>query len=314
MPITNYVLEPGWANWIVTLEMFIAGVAAGIFFFMALANIAGNAEDRDVAGRLGFLPGPLVVLAALLLTLDLGQPLRFLNLLFTSPFATERSGPLMFNPNSPMNYGTDILVVFGLFCILPFFDAFRHVGRRSSLPETVHRLSHNGLYNAVGGLFALATGAYSGVLINTTNQPVWADTYVVGGLYVVFSALSGFAVAGIVADRARARSTAGAVRTGLMAIAVVAGVMVAIFVGNLVALGSAQPLIGALTALTAPIFWVGVVGLAILYPIVVIATGPRLRVAQVSASGLAVVGTVVLIGVLAFRWSLLHSALAAVAR
>jgi hypothetical protein len=63
----------------------------------------------------------------------------------------------------------------------------------------------------------------------------------------------------------------------------------------------------------APLFWVGVVGLAILYPLVTIAAGPRLAVARVPLSGLAVVGTVVLVGVLAFRWSILHSALAAVA-
>jgi hypothetical protein len=94
----------------------------------------------------------------------------------------------------------------------------------------------------------------------------------------------------------------------------VAGVLLALFVGNLVALGAATPLIAAMTALVAPLFWVGAVGLAVLYPIVAIAAGPRLQVARVNASGLAVVGVVVLIGVLAFRWSLLHSALAAVAR
>ena len=312
MPIETYVSEPHWANWIVTLEMFVAGLAAGTFFFMALANIAGNSEDREVAGRLGFLPGPLVALAAILLTLDLGQPGRFLNLLFTSPGAPERPGPFMLNPNSPMNYGTYILLIFGLFCIAPFFDALGHT-RRLAVPSFVHTLSHNPAYMAVGALFALATGAYSGVLVNVTNQNVWADTYILGGLYVAFSALSGFAVAAIVADRMRARQTAGAVRTGLLGTAVVAGVLLVLLVANLQALGVAGPLIAAMTALVAPLFWVGVVGLAILYPIVVIATGPRLRVASVNASSLAVVGVVVLLGVLAFRWSLLHSALAAVA-
>lgn len=312
MPGT-YVLEPHWANWVVTLEMFVAGLAAGVFFFMALATIAGTDEDREVAARLGFIPGPLVALAAVLLTVDLGQPGRFLNLIVTSPGAPERPGPFMLNPNSPMNYGTYILLVFGLWCIDPFFDALRHT-YRVSVPAFMHTLSHNPAYMAIGGILALATGAYSGVLVNVTNQNVWADTYVLGGLYVVFSALSGFAVAAIAAERMRARGTAGAVRSGLLGIAVVAGVLLALFVGNLVALGNAAPLIAATTALVAPVFWIGVVGLAILYPIVVIAVGPRLQLARVSLSGLAVVGTVVLLGVLAFRWSLLHSALAAVAR
>ncbi len=309
----TYLSEPHWANWVLTLEMFVAGVAAGTFFFIALANIVGNAEDREVAARLGFLPAPLMLLAAILLTLDLGQPGRFLNLVFTSPAATERPGPFMLNPNSPMNYGTYVILVFGLLTVIPFLDALRHTGRLPAGAEIVEAVAHNKLGMVVCALFALATGSYSGILLNVTNQPVWSDTYIQGGLYVVFSALGGFAAAAIAADRMRARETAGAVRTGLAGIAVIAAILVAIFVGNLVALGAAQPLIGAMTALVAPAFWIGAVGLAIVYPIVVVATGARLQVARVNASSLAVVGTLVLLGVLAFRWSVLHSALAAVA-
>lgn len=306
-----YVTEPHWANWLLTLEMFVAGCAAGIFFFIALANIAGNAEDKEVAARLGFLPAPLMVLAAILLTADLGQPGRFLNLIFTSPLAAERPGPFMFNPNSPMNYGTYIITVFGLLTVVPFLDALRHTGRLPVAAGLVEAVAHNPVGMAVASLFALATGAYSGILVNVTNQNVWSDTYLLGGLYVTFSALGGFAVAGIVADRMRASHTAGAVRTGLIGTAVLAAVLVALLVGNLVALGQAGPLIAAMTALVAPAFWVGAVGLAILYPIATLSTGARIRVAQVSLSGLATVGVVVLIGILAFRWSLLHSALAA---
>jgi formate-dependent nitrite reductase membrane component NrfD len=311
--ITGYVIEPHWANWMLTLEMFAAGLAAGIMFFIALANLAGNAQDREVAARLGFLPAPIMVVVAALLIFDLGQPGRFLNLLFTSSAAAERPGPFMFNPNSPMNWGTWIILGFGLLTIVPFLDALSHTKRLPAASGIVEMLAHNPIGMILTALFALATGAYSGVLINVTNQNVWADTYLLGALYVAFSALGGFAVAGIVADRMRAPQTAGAVRTGLIGMAVVSGVLVALFVGNLAALGQADPLIASMTDLVAPLFWVGVVGLAILYPLVTIAAGPRLAISRVSLSQLAVVGTVVLIGVLAFRWSLLHSALAAVA-
>ena len=306
-----FVIEPHWANWMLTLEMFVAGLAAGVFFFIALANIGGNAEDREVAARLGFLPGPLMVVAAILLTVDLGQPFRFMNLIFTSPAAAERPGPLMLNPSSPMNWGTYIIFIFGALTVIPFLDALRHTGRLPFGAAAVEALAHNRVGMAVASAFALATGAYSGVLVNVSNQNVWADTYLMGGLYVAFSALGGFAAAGIAADRMRARQTAGAVRSGLLGTAAIAGVLVALLVGNLVALGTAGPLIAAMTALVAPTFWVGAVGLAILFPIVVIGSGARLRVAQLQVSQLAVVGAVVLLGVLAFRWSLLHSALAA---
>lgn len=312
---TDYVIEPHWANWMLTVEMFSAGLAAGIIFFIALANLFGNAQDRDVAARLGFLPAPLMVVVAALLIFDLGEPGRFMNLLFTHPSAAERPGPFMFNPNSPMNWGTWIIAAFGLFTIPPFLDALAHTPRFkkrvkpvSAIAET---LAHNPITNALAAVFALATGAYSGVLLNVTNQGVWADTYIVGALYVAFSALSGFAAAGILADRMRARQTAGAVRTGLIGTALVTGILVVLFVANLAALGQADPLIASMSDLVAPLFWLGVVGLAILYPLVTIAAGPRLSFQRVSLSGLAVVGTLVLLGALAFRWSILHSALAA---
>jgi len=310
--VTEYVIEPHWANWMLTVEMFAAGLAAGILFFIALANLAGNAQDREVAARLGFLPAPLMVVVAVLLIVDLGQPGRFLNLLFTHPLAAERAGPFMFNANSPMNWGTWIIAIFGLLTVVPFLDALSHIGRLPVARGIVEALAHNPLGMILTAVFALATGSYSGVLINVTNQNVWADTYVLGALYVAFSALSGFAVAAIVADRMRAPQTAGAIRSALLMTAIIAGVTTAIFVANLMALGQAGPLIASMTDLVAPLFWVGVVGLAVLYPIVTILAGPRLTFSRVHPAQLAVIGTVVLVGVLAFRWSLLHSALVAI--
>lgn len=309
--ITDYVIEPHWANWMLTLEMFIAGVAAGTFFFIALANLFGDKEDREVAARLGFIPLPLMLVVGLLLIVDLGQPLRFLNLIFTHPAAAERAGPLMFNANSPMNWGTYVILVFGALTLIPFLDALRHTGRLRVAGGLVETLAHNPIGMAVCALFALATGSYSGVLVNTTNQPVWSDTYILGGLYTVFSALSGFAVAGIVADRMRARRTAGAVRTGLLGTAAIAAILVVLFVANLAALGSAGDVIATMSQLVAPIFWIGVVGLALAYPIVFVATGTRLAVGQVRLERLAVMGAAVLVGVLAFRYVFLYSALAA---
>jgi len=319
--IQQYLIEPQWANWMVTLEMFIAGLAAGSFLFIAFANIAGTQEDREVASRVGLLPGPLIVVAALLLTFDLGEPGRFLNQIFTHPSAAERPGPFMLNPNSPLNFGTYIILVFGLFQILIFGDALLHtVWRRRLAIERflpflrplTEGLAHNPLYLAIGGVFAFATGAYSGVLINVTNQNVWSDTYILGGLYLTFSVLSGFAVAAIVADRQRAWQTAGAARSGILGSSVIAAVLLALLVANLVALGKAAPLIATMTALVAPVFWIGVVGLAIVYPIAVILTRSRLAIAGTPVGRLAVVGVVVLVGVLAFRYALLFSALAAV--
>lgn len=322
-----YVLEPHWANWMLVVEMFVAGVAAGTFLFIALANLASDRnrtvvnEDQEVAARAGFVPLPLMLLVGILLVVDLGEPGRFLNIVFRSPGAPERGPlPIMFNGNSPMNWGTWVIIVFGLFATVAFLDALWHrrMFRGLSLVET---LSHHPVWLAIGAAFALGTGAYSGVLLNVTSQNVWGDTVLIGAAYVAFSALSGMAVAAIIADRMGARRTAFAVQNALFWFAAVCGVIVLLLVLNLALVGRAFPLVADVDQLVAPIFWLGVVGLAILYPLLTYWRGGPIRVKRTGATTLAVagydlgrlafVGVGVLVGVLAFRYVLLYSALAA---
>ena len=107
---TKYVLPPEW-EWPITIALFIAGIASGTYAAMGLIHFAGDKNDQPVAYRLGFIPLPLMLVVPLLLIIDLGQPGRFLNLLIKSPAAAERGGPLMFNSNSPMNWGSWAMVI-----------------------------------------------------------------------------------------------------------------------------------------------------------------------------------------------------------
>lgn len=327
----SYVLEPHWANWMLVLEMFVAGIAAGTFFVIALMNFsaargAAGTEDREAAARLGFIPLPLMLLVAILLIFDLGEPGRFLNLIFRSAGAAERGpSPLMFNGNSPMTWGTYVIGIFGALTLIPFLDALRHTGRlgraKDGLSATVESLAHNPIGMAVCATFALAVGSYSGILLNVTSQNVWGDTILLGAMYMVFSALSGAAVAAIVTDRLAYARTAAAIRQLLVWFAAAAGVLVLIFVVNLAIVGRVGPLVADLDQLVAPVFWLGVVGLAILYPLLTYWKGGPVRVRRSGTTTLAVagydmgrlaiVGAGVLLGVLAFRYVLLFSALAA---
>lgn len=299
MPQT-YVLSPGW-EWLIMLALFAAGVASGTYSVMELMQWGGDKGDRPVIDRMGLVPMPLMLLTPILLTLDLGQPGRFLNLLFTSAGATERPGPLMFNPNSPMSWGSWAMLVFAPFTLVAFLESLQRT-RGARIP-LVGALSRNPVWLAIGGLLALVTSAYSGVLINVTNQGVWSDTYLVGGLFIAFSELSGMAVAAIVAGRLRAGRTASGVRTGLFGTAAVSAVLLALLLGNLVAIGSWRALAASL--LVGPVFWIGAVGAAVVLPLV--------AVRQSWWPGfdrLVVLGVVVLAGVLAFRYAMFFSAIA----
>ena len=311
MTPSTYLLSPGW-EWLIMLALFAAGIASGTYAIMGLMHVAGDKSDRPVIDRMGLVPMPFMLLTPVLLTLDLGQPLRFLNLLITAGGAPERPGPFMFNTNSPMSWGSWAMIVFAPFTLVAFLASLERV-RGTSIPVLTpisRALQGNLIWLVIGELLALGVSAYSGVLINVTNQGVWADTYLMGGLFIAFSELSGIAVAAIIAGRTGNARTAEGVRNVLFGSAVISAVLLVVWLANLQALGS----LGAIAAslLVGPVFWIGAVGIAVLLPIV--AAGPFGLRLFARTEQLAVLGALVLIGVLAFRYATFFSAIAFIQR
>ena len=301
----KYVLPPEW-EWPITIALFLAGVAAGTYSVMGLIHFAGGKRDEPVLHRLGFIPMPIMIVVPLLLIYDLGQQSRFLNLLIKSPAATERGGPLMFNTSSPMNWGSWAMVIFAGFTALAFADSL-HASGRIRLGWLMP-IARSRVVLAVGEFFAMVVSGYSGVLIAVTNQGVWSDTWLMGGLFICFSELSGMAVAAIVCDRMGATHTAAAVRRALFLFAAVSAVVLVLFLAGL---GLQQD--GSLTALVASLhefvgvaFWIGAVGLGLVVPLLALAPRPLMRVPNGS---LALIGVLVLVGVLAFRYAMFFSAI-----
>ena len=301
----KYVLPPEW-EWPITIALFLAGLAAGTYSVMGLMHFAGDKRDEPVIHRLGFIPMPLMLIVPLLLIYDLGQQGRFLNLLIRSSGAPERGGPLMFNANSPMNWGSWAMVIFAAFTVIAFADALHHSGRMRF--GWLEGISHNTVVLLIGELFALVVSGYSGVLLSVTNQGVWSDTFLMGGLFICFSELSGMAVAAIVSDRWGSAVTAAAVRRALFGFAAVSAVFLVIFLVGLATQqdGSLSALVASLHEFVAPAFWVGAVGLGLVLPLVALSPRPIVRIPNGS---LALIGVLVLVGVLAFRYAMFFSAI-----
>jgi polysulfide reductase chain C len=301
----KYVLPPEW-EWPITIALFLAGLAAGTYSVMGLMHFAGDKRDVPVIHRLGFIPMPIMIVVPLLLIYDLGQQGRFLNLPIKSSGAPERGGPLMFNSNSPMNWGSWAMLIFAAFTAIGFADSLHHSGRMRF--GWLEGISHNAIVLLVGELFALIVSGYSGVLLSVTNQGVWSDTFLMGALFICFSELSGMAVAAIVSDRWGNAVTAAAVRRAFFGFAAVSALFLVIFLVGLATQqdGSLSALIASLQELVAPAFWIGAVGLALLVPL--IALSPR-RIVRVPNGSLALIGILVLVGVLAFRYAMFFSAI-----
>ncbi len=191
MPDTLFTQPPNW-EWLIILYFFFGGIAAGAYAISVLIDFAGSAEDRAVS-RVGYLVAfPLVIVSGALLTFDLGQPLRFWHMLIAS-----QTGNLIFKWWSPMSVGSWALLIFGAFTFVSFLGA---IGVRS-LAHLPSQGLPGMLFGGVGALFGLFIAGYTGVLLSVTNQPVWADSQLLGALFLASAASTAIALLVIVVQQ-----------------------------------------------------------------------------------------------------------------
>ena len=182
MPSTFFTASPHW-RWLILAYFFFGGLAAGSYFLATLLDLFG--KDRRLV-RLGYLVAfPVVCLCGLLLTVDLGRPLRFWHMLVQS----ETFRP-MIKTYSPMSSGAWALLGFGGCALLSFVAVLAERGwlgwpllRRLSPPAFVGRL-----VTVVGALLGFYVAGYTGVLLSVTNRPIWADTTLLGLIFLISAA------------------------------------------------------------------------------------------------------------------------------
>ena len=215
---TWFSADPHW-GWLIVLYFFLGGLAGGCYFLATLTDLFGRREDRPLA-RLGYyIAFPCVVLSGILLTADLGRPLRFWHMMIESN--TYRP---MFKPWSPMSIGVWALLIFGLFSFLSFLGALaeedpsphepragrgatwwralRTVGARSPAWRRLRAPSGIGrVISIVGALVGFYVAGYTGVLLAVTNRPIWSDTPLLGMLFVVSAASTSAALIMLLAHR-----------------------------------------------------------------------------------------------------------------
>jgi len=201
---TWFTTGPHW-GWFIALYFFFGGLAGGSYFLAALIDLFGRREDRPLAHIGYYIAFPCVALSGLLLTLDLGKPMRFWHMLIESN--TYRP---MFKFWSPMSIGSWVLLTFGFFTLASFlgalaeddripWPAFRKL-RAPAAPGLVVEL--------LGGASGFFVASYTGVLLGVTNRPIWSDTPLLGMLFVVSAASTSAALMTLLAQRSLAHSPA----------------------------------------------------------------------------------------------------------
>src|ERR1700722_1193676 len=157
LPVTKV---PGWHG-IIAWDALLNGMATGLFLAAAISELAAPAVFLRVA--------KVAYPVALVLVLDLGDPLRFHHML------------RVFKPGSPMSLGTWCLTIFSL--------PLTAVAGLSLLAVFGWDFEWARLGAVVAGLLpGFASAAYKGVLLSTNVQPGWKDARWLGG-YLTNSAI-----------------------------------------------------------------------------------------------------------------------------
>lgn len=184
----HYAAPPLWEWWILAY-FFFGGLAGGSYAIGTLIRLVGAPADQRVA-RLAFIVSFLALLPCpIFLIADLGQPLRFINMLWNA----SEGGP-SFKAWSPMSVGSWALLLFGIFSFVSFVGAVAESGMRALDPfARLLRGTAGAVWNVIGTGLGFFVAGYTGVLLAASNQPVWSDAgWVLGGLFLA-SALTGSA-------------------------------------------------------------------------------------------------------------------------
>ena len=305
----HFVRPPEW-SWYIVPYFFLAGLTGGSYAIATLLRLRGERWDEPAA-RVGYYAAFLILLPCpILLTVDLGKPLDFWHMLVNT---TPGGGGLNFKPWSPMSLGSWGLVVFGIFATVTFIEVLVHDRViRLRLADGAVRLldgTPGRIWNVVGAVLATFIAGYTGVLLAVSNQPIWSDTWTLGGLFLA-SGLSGSAALLTVLVRYRrdAQFSAGALVLSERLFALLELALIVLFALTLIPNGALGDAFGFPWILLWLVAFAGLLpGLSGLVTDRLAVTGEGTVVAQPAVVSMALPG-LVLIGVLALRLAVILSA------
>lgn len=167
---TWFTVSPHW-GWYIVVYFFLGGIAGGAAFLSGLLDLFGNPLDRPMT-RIGYVLALVAVaVGGPLLIIDLNRPERFWHMVIQSNTMLP-----MFKLYSPISFGIYILLAFSL-CV--GLAALAALADWRVLPRAFARLGEGiiGKLLALGCvLFGTALAGYTGLVLTTTNRPLWGDT------------------------------------------------------------------------------------------------------------------------------------------
>jgi protein NrfD len=282
----NHLVDPGlhvWA-WQIPVYLFLGGWVAGLMILIGVDLLRGRHRLRDSAcTRLPWLGLVLISLGMLALWLDLEHKTQTWRLYTT------------FQVTSPMSWGAWILVL-----VYPALAAAALLRPPSWLAQRVAWLARAGTLAierpervrvvAVANIaLGAALGTYTGVLLSSLGaRPLWTSG-LLGPLFLISGLSSAAAFVHLVARRADERERLTRLDTLLLGLEIV---VIGLLLAGLAGAGAAQRealallMGGPYTA----VFWVGVIGLGLVLPLVVQGLSMAGRVPHTAVAPVMVLG------------------------
>jgi Ni/Fe-hydrogenase subunit HybB-like protein len=294
-PAEHFAAAPNWEWWILAY-FFLGGISGGSYAIGTLLRMVGSDPDQRAASVAYVVSFLALIPCPILLTVDLGIPLRFHHMLLDTS-----GGGLMFKPWSPMSLGAWALLIFGVFSFVSFLGALGElawwrIGAVESVRRGVSRTLST-IWGVVGTAFGFFIAGYTGVLLSVSNQPVWSDAgWTLSGMFLASALTGSAAVLLLVADWRRAMDGITAARIGAADrnFAILEAILVVLFLVSLAVAGTIGHVLGV---------WI------VLWLLVVIGIA-----ASIAAPGMtrrlppAAIAAIALVGVLALRALVIFSA------
>lgn len=271
--------SPHWPL-LIDVYFFLGGLAGGAFVIATIASFVDARRYRDVV-RVGYYLALVALLPCpIILIVDLGVPVRFLNML------------RVFNTISPMSMGAWALLGFsvmaGLAALLTLLEDTSRMRDASGAKR---------LIGAIGAFFGFFLAAYPGVLLGATTRPLWVHGHALGALFLAVGASTGAAAIAliIVAMRGRAGNVLAGLNSVIVVVLVIQAVSIAIFLASVAGASSpsaSRALAVLLSGSHAALFWLGAVVIGTVAPLLLGLMGMR----RASAGATAVTAVLVLVG------------------
>jgi formate-dependent nitrite reductase membrane component NrfD len=264
----------------VSLDLWLAGMAAGAFLAAFLAERFGKHTDNQLLHISLYFGIPAAIGGVVFLLTDLSYPLRFWHLF------------VFVNFTSPMSIGSWLLTLWiGIGMLILFLH---HLRNRIPIKKTILKRITNYLHTA-GFFTSVLLMSYTGVLLSASSQPLWASTFLLPPLFVISAVSTGAAILVLIVMITRNwEAYSETIRRMVQVVAIVIVVELVVLLAYFFWLsrsgipGASESMSQLITGELAVPFWIGVVLLAILLPfaLYVINWGKRIedqRIVFVSA-------------------------------